>query len=198
MSKQPRAEETHRRILDAALDAFARQGYDATGVAEICQRAGVTKGGFYHHFHSKQDVFLELLERWLVGIDTQMTAARAGARTVPEALLIMTGMIQRIFQEAGGSLPLFLEFMTQAAHSPVFFQATAVPIRRYLALFADMMAAGAAEGSMRPVEPEIAGRVLVAFAMGLLVMGLVDPLSADWGEVAREGVQLFLAGLAPE
>jgi hypothetical protein len=53
MPQQRRGEETHNRILDAALEAFARYGYDATGVAEICRRADVTKGGFYHHFPSK-------------------------------------------------------------------------------------------------------------------------------------------------
>ena len=55
MATQSRGEETHNRILDAALEAFARKGYDDTSVAEICQLAGVTKGGFYHHFPSKSD-----------------------------------------------------------------------------------------------------------------------------------------------
>ena len=53
MATQPRGEETRTRILDAALEAFARDGYDDASVAEICRLAGVTKGGFYHHFPSK-------------------------------------------------------------------------------------------------------------------------------------------------
>jgi AcrR family transcriptional regulator len=56
-------------------------------VAEICRRADVTKGGFYHHFPSKQAVFLEMLERWLEGIDDGLAAARAGGQNVPEELL---------------------------------------------------------------------------------------------------------------
>jgi AcrR family transcriptional regulator len=195
MSKQPRAEETHQRILDAALDAFARKGYDATGVAEICERAGVTKGGFYHHFHTKQEVFLELLERWLKEIDVQMAAARNGGTGVPESLMIMTGMIERVFQVAGGRLPLFLEFLVQASHSPVFGQATAVPIRRYVGFFADMLTDGIVAGDLQPVDPDVVARVLLAFAMGLLTMGLVDPFGANWGEVARKGMQTLLAGL---
>jgi len=197
MSTQTRGEETRRRILDAAMDAFARNGYDATGVAEICDRAGVTKGGFYYHFKTKQAVFLELLERWLRQIDLQIAAARNAGTTVPESLLVMTGMVERIFEVAGDSLPMFLEFLTQAAHSPVFGQATAVPIRRYVGFFAEMVAQGTASGDLRQVEPGAAARVLIAFAMGLLVMGLVDPFGADWGEVAQEGMQLLLEGLKP-
>ena len=198
MSTQHRAEETHQRILDAALYAFARQGYDATGVAEICQRAGITKGGFYHHFRSKQEVFLELLERWLKEIDLQMEATRSAGTTVPEGLMTMTDMIDRVFQVAGGQLPLFLEFLTQAAHSPVFGQATAVPIRRYVGFFTEMVTDGIAEGALRPVDPHIVARVLLAFAMGLLTAGLLDPIGANWGDVARTGMRTFLAGLEPQ
>jgi AcrR family transcriptional regulator len=63
---QQRGEETRSHILDVAGELFAERGYDATSVAGICARAGVTKGAFYHHFKSKQAVFLELRDRWLV------------------------------------------------------------------------------------------------------------------------------------
>jgi AcrR family transcriptional regulator len=48
------------RILDAAVDLFAEQGYDGTSVAEVITRAGVAKGGFYHHFASKEDLLYEV------------------------------------------------------------------------------------------------------------------------------------------
>jgi AcrR family transcriptional regulator len=195
MSTQSRGEETRNRILDAALEAFARYGYDGTGVAEICRRAGVTKGGFYHHFPSKQAVFLEMLERWLEGIDAQLEAARAGGRTVPEELVRMTGMIRLVFQEAGGRLPIFLEFLTKAGHSPVVWQATVAPFRKYHRFFAQMVGDGIEEGSLRAIDPELASTVLVAFAVGVLTLGLLDPYRADWGQVAQGGMEMLLEGL---
>jgi AcrR family transcriptional regulator len=48
------------RILRAAVDLFAEQGYDGTSVAEVITRAGVAKGGFYHHFASKEDLLYEV------------------------------------------------------------------------------------------------------------------------------------------
>jgi AcrR family transcriptional regulator len=198
MTTQQRGEETRTRILDASLEAFARYGYDATGVAEICRRAGVTKGGFYYHFPSKQAVFLELLERWLVGIDAQLEESRLGATTVPEELVRMTAMVRHVFQEADGKLPLFLEFLTKAGRSPVVWQATVVPFRKYHAFFAQMFEAGMAEGSMRSVDPQVAARILISFAIGFLAQGLLDPHGADWGQVAQEGIQLLLDGLRAE
>lgn len=44
------------RVLDAAVELFAAQGYDATSVAQVTGRANVARGGFYHHFASKQDL----------------------------------------------------------------------------------------------------------------------------------------------
>jgi AcrR family transcriptional regulator len=195
---QRRGEETHSCILQAALACFARQGYDATGVAEICRCAGVSKGAFYYHFPSKQALFLELMDCWLVGLDAQLAAASAEADTVPEGLMQMAGMAGQVFQSASGQLPMFLEFWTQAAHDPAVWQATLEPYQRYRDLFTGMIEAGIAEGTLRPVDPDVAAPVVVSLAVGLVLQALLDPDGADWGQVAQEGVRLLLEGLAKD
>lgn len=47
-------------MLDAAVELFAQHGYDATTVAQVIERAGSTKGGFYHHFASKDALLYEV------------------------------------------------------------------------------------------------------------------------------------------
>ena len=44
------------RVIEAAVDLFAAQGYDATSVQQIVVAAGTTKGGFYHHFAAKEEL----------------------------------------------------------------------------------------------------------------------------------------------
>src|ERR1700743_3465397 len=44
------------RLLDAAMQMIREQGYSATTVDDICGAAGVTKGAFFHHFKSKEDL----------------------------------------------------------------------------------------------------------------------------------------------
>lgn len=198
MPVQSRSEETRNRILDAAAEAFARYGYDATGVAEICRRADITKGGFYHHFPSKQAVFLEMLERWLAGIDAQIAAFRADARPVADDLVRMTSMIRGVFQDASGKLPIFLEYLTQSAHSATVWQTTAEPLRKYQKYFAGMLAEGMEDGSLRRVDPDLAANTLFSFILGLVVLGLLDPHGADWGQVAQGGMRLLLQGLASD
>lgn len=66
-----RAEANREKILEAAGRLFRERGYDGIGVADIMKRAGLTHGGFYGHFPSKDDLAAEMTarvlgrERWL-------------------------------------------------------------------------------------------------------------------------------------
>jgi AcrR family transcriptional regulator len=67
--------ERRRRILDAALQAFAAHGYHATSMREIAAAAGITKPVLYLHFESKERLFVALLEE----ISGELTARSASA-----------------------------------------------------------------------------------------------------------------------
>ncbi|MCP3140173.1 TetR/AcrR family transcriptional regulator [Pyxidicoccus xibeiensis] len=54
---------THERILEAAGALFRRQGFSATSVEHVMRAAGLTVGGFYAHFNSKQALLVESLAR---------------------------------------------------------------------------------------------------------------------------------------
>ena len=82
-------EEVRRKqILDAALHAFAEDGYDKVSMARIATDAGLTKGGVYFHFSSKEELFSEMVEgevqrRW--GILAEVSAQ---TRELPAALAL--------------------------------------------------------------------------------------------------------------
>lgn len=189
---QQRSEETRTRILSAAVEQFSANGYEATSVSQVCRAAGVSKGAFYHHFPSKQAVFLELLEGWLALLDEQFKLVRSQSSDVPGALLTMTSMIGEIYRTAGGSLPMFLEFWNQAHHEPDIWNAVIAPYNRYQDYFASMIQEGIDEGSLRQVDPDSTARVLVALAVGLLLQGVLDPDGADWQRVSQAGFQMVL------
>lgn len=58
-----RKEATHDRIVATAARAIRRSGYDGTGVADIMKEAGLTHGGFYAHFDSREDMLAEAADR---------------------------------------------------------------------------------------------------------------------------------------
>ena len=58
-----RKEITHARIVETAARAIRRSGYDGTGVADIMKEAGLTHGGFYAHFASRDAMLAEAADR---------------------------------------------------------------------------------------------------------------------------------------
>jgi AcrR family transcriptional regulator len=77
--RERRKREVHDRILEAAVDLFEKQGFDATKVDEICELADVAQKTFYNHFPTKQNLFRELAE----GVVAEMHAVLEDARRQP-------------------------------------------------------------------------------------------------------------------
>jgi AcrR family transcriptional regulator len=60
---QQRTEATRRALLDAAKRIFARDGFEAARIEDIAGATGHTRGAFYAHFHSKEDLFFALFKQ---------------------------------------------------------------------------------------------------------------------------------------
>ena len=193
---QHRSEETRNHILETAIHLFSKTGYDATGVAEICQAAGVSKGAFYHHFPTKQSVFMEVLNSYLNGIETGFNLMRQEVQDVPQAILQMAALVGSLFQTADIHLPIFLEFWTQANHDPHIWETAIAPYRRYQSYFAEMIQEGIDQGSLQAVDAQLAARVLVSLALGMLMQSLFDPSVNDWQSEARQSMELLMQGIA--
>ncbi|WP_300063146.1 TetR/AcrR family transcriptional regulator [uncultured Roseobacter sp.] len=56
-------QKSHERIIDAAARLFREDGISATSVSDVMQAAGLTQGGFYRHFSSKEDLVATAFER---------------------------------------------------------------------------------------------------------------------------------------
>jgi len=61
---QPAPLPAKTRLLNAALHIVRQRGYAATTVDDICREAGVTKGSFFHHFKSKDELALAAIQYW--------------------------------------------------------------------------------------------------------------------------------------
>src|SRR3954470_12709491 len=56
--------ESKAKFLDAALQVIRAKGYTATRIEDVCEAAGLTKGSFFHHFKSKEDLAVEAAARF--------------------------------------------------------------------------------------------------------------------------------------
>lgn len=190
---QQRSEETRAKIMESAIKLFSNSGYNKASVDDICAEAGISKGAFYHHFKSKQELFLALLDGWLQAIDHAVEASKD--KTAPETFQQMTTAFPYIFETAGDGLPMFLEFWLQASRDKKIWDASIAPYRRYHKYFTSLIKKGVDEGSFVEVDPDLASRMIVSTAMGLLLQSLLDPKGANWEKVARDSTSMLVNGL---
>jgi AcrR family transcriptional regulator len=193
---QRRSEETRENILSSASELFGQNGYEATGVAEICQHAGISKGAFYHHFSSKQAVFQILLENWLSRLEDGFNFIQQKSSDVPDAILQMAETVAQVIKETDAPLALFLEFWTQANRDPEIWRITIAPYRRFQEYFASLIKKGMDEKSIRHMDPELGANVIVSLALGFLLQRIFDPNSMDWESDTSRSVALILDGMA--
>ncbi|MET0254702.1 MAG: TetR/AcrR family transcriptional regulator [Luteibacter sp.] len=73
-------EQTRQKIVEAAAERFRADGIDAVGVVSLMSDVGLTQGGFYNHFGSKEDLVRESVASAAAGAKERMAARVAGSR----------------------------------------------------------------------------------------------------------------------
>jgi len=195
---QSRSASTRQKILSTSYTLFSHQGYEATGVALICEKAEVSKGSFYHHFPSKKDVFFALVEGWVDNIQTQFAAVKEDQAPIPDQLMAMVPTMSSIFTEAD-QIPMFLEFWLQAMRDPEIAQRTIKPYYAFVSFFEKMFEKGIEEGSIDPgSDAHLSMRLVIAFSLGLIMQSMIDPGHEDWKKVSQYSLETVLKGLKKE
>lgn len=99
MSKAPtRKELSHARIVDVAARAIRRAGYRGVGVADIMKEAGLTHGGFYAHFDSRDALLVEAMQR--AGQDSLASLSEAMERRLRKGGTRFSALVESYLHDA--------------------------------------------------------------------------------------------------
>jgi AcrR family transcriptional regulator len=182
------------RIVEAAAGLFAEQGFDATSVQQIVDRAAVTKGAMYHYFRSKDDLLYEiyhgLIQEQLAGLDRILRRGLARPETLRAVIGDLVATTAAHLPEAA----VFGREMHKLATERMAELRAAR--RRYHEAFRDLVAQGQGSGEF--------GGAASAETVTLMVFGLVNQLP-QWyrpdgpvspHQLATEIADFVLAGLA--
>jgi AcrR family transcriptional regulator len=169
---------TRAFLLQVAAEVFAERGYAETTMAELISRSGLTKGAFYFHFASKEELALTVIDEkqqyWLEGVKA---AAPAGSSAISRLQAFGPALVA--MHRDDPSMFSVSRLMRDLSLIPGARELVRDHIRSWIALLADVIAEAQADGDFRQnIDPADAAAVLVAAADGLKDLGnLLDPPS---------------------
>ncbi len=191
------ARKTREKLLDTAIELVWQSNYDNVGVNEICARAGVTKGAFYHHFESKADLYVAASRHYWDALKKELDAIYSPSFTSLENLEnLIQFTISRQKEKVLASLAAVGECATSDVGGCPFFtcggqvgvgeekvrQASVEMaengLRYFVALVRGLKADGTLEGDPDPVQT---GRMLFQYMQGLHIYARVmnDPETVE-------------------
>ena len=157
------ASEARDRILDAAGQLFAEQGFGGATVDEIARRAGVNKAMLYYHIGDKAELFAAVVSAHVGRIRTLVAAAIAESDEPRKRL----GAIPRAFARAVREHPYLPQLMLReiTAGGPNMPDAAIRQIAEVMLMTKQVLDDGASRGVFRPVNPFAAHLMLVGAMM---------------------------------
>jgi AcrR family transcriptional regulator len=199
---EPRADARTQRLLDAALEVFARKGYRTARLDDVAEAAGVTKGAIYHHFDSKEALLLAVVEHYqALAFGRAEDALRDD--TAPASVRIRL-LVRKVFarRDDESSNPLLTLLIRGVAHEVprVHDRWLREGPARLWTLIARLVDEGKERGEFRPdADGEIGARILISGLMLQLMWqqhaNTVKQIAVDVDRLLDSSVDLFLAGL---
>jgi AcrR family transcriptional regulator len=191
-----RGSETRRRILEVAAEAFAERGYTGTSLSDVLKASGVTKGGFYFHFPSKEALALAALrhkqEQWTGAV---MAAMLRHPRGVDQLAAMVDALCDQHEQDPACRAISRLSCELGDEH-PELRPELRTQLTTWMDLVAALIRRGQDEGDIRPeVEPEVAAEVAVESFIGLETVAEVLTGRADLRRRAHDFRDLWFAAI---
>src|SRR3954470_3106424 len=137
------------KILDAALECFAYQGYSATRIRNIAERADVSEAALYRHYATKEAVAQELFSFHLQDFSSRLSPITAAARPARERLSEVIRLFLTVFREKPAAFRFVV--LTTPSFMPNVPAGTVYP----LDVIEQIIATGQAEGTIRPGQPNL-------------------------------------------
>jgi AcrR family transcriptional regulator len=189
-----------RAILATASRLFAEKGYSQTTTAEIAREAGVAEGTLYHHFGSKDGIFLtlfdETMEGFLSGIEEILAGGRTGRESLSALVRFHFGYVSRHGEQfliLLRDFPIHLTVEHLAAGSP-----QRVRIDRITELFSRVLARGKSDGTLHlPFPVRETAEMLRGTFYGTTRLKMLDLIQVPLPRLARMMEAYWLKALAP-
>ncbi|MFQ5399604.1 MAG: TetR family transcriptional regulator [Anaerolineae bacterium] len=196
MTRDTLREERRQQILAAATAVFARSGFHKASMNDIVKESGLSKGGLYWHFKSKDDIIAAVLEQFFNQEMALLNELAAADLSAVERLHLLTQGILNDLQSMSEFLPISLEFYALAARHEGTRKFMRSYYRQYGETLAWLVQQGIDAGEFRPIgSAQQTAASLIAQFEGVMLLWVLDPEAFDLSQQLEASVSLLLRGM---
>jgi len=195
-----RNSETERKIIQAALQLFVRNGYHGTSINDITQKVGLTKGALYAHFSGKGDLLLRIIDEFKSGFIGGMIETLQQCRGDALDRIHRVISFNSEFAVKNQDLCVFLTYLTTELNADVDFEPALKEVyREYQNVIGQVINQGMMQGVFKKeLDPEVSALTFMALHDGVLHQWALNRDHLDGEQYVRTFREIFLYGLVTE
>jgi AcrR family transcriptional regulator len=190
--------ESKTHILATALAVFAEKGFAKASMNDIVRASGLSKGGVYWHFKSKEELVTAIFDQFFVEQLALVDEVLAGEGTAVHKLHQLATLTSSGVEVLAAQFPSPLEFYALANHEHSLKTSLQTHFQSYREKIGALAAHGIAAGEFRSLHSntsENAAITIIALFEGLMLLWAISPESIDLSTQMETAVRLLLQGL---
>jgi AcrR family transcriptional regulator len=189
------AQDARRRIMEAGVRLFSRQGYYATSEKDLIDLAQVSMGEFYDYYSGKEDLLLDLAEE---GVRIFRMRVSEEIATVPDMLERIRIAIPVAFQIIVENREIYTLYLEESVLTDASYERKLAQIIASIAKDLKVtIIRGVKDGSIRRLHPDIAAYAIIGQLVRLANYWMEDPMKHNMEEITREAVEFVTRALRP-
>jgi len=174
--RRRKRQETRARLLEAATSVLARSGFERATLDEIVREAGFSKGAFYFHFESKDDLFWAMLEERISRQQEAFRRAVDYSKSMDENVRTILSAVFGLLGEDPLWGPLLMEFHAYAARNEKVRRRLGTVYEGWRQLTVDILSASLKAGRIRrDADLDLMATVLIATVEGSIIQSHLTP-----------------------
>jgi AcrR family transcriptional regulator len=173
-SRSKQVDASREEFLTAALAVFARKGFHNSSVDEIVAKAGRSKGGFYHHFQSKDQLYLELVDQMLEASTAKLVQGMQAGDSVRNILMSLVASFEPVMTNAE-RMRAMTDFQFQALRSPEIAAIMKHIHKKLLGALAGLFRSAVERGELRgEFDAETVADLMLSSGRGIVINSLIS------------------------
>ena len=187
-------DKSKNQILEAALHVFVKKGYAETRMDDIVESSGLSKGAIYHHYSSKKDLFLSLIDYWEVNSFPNFLDNDYSKLSASDKLRNVIIEIVNTYKNKKFVFLAELEFWSLANHDKDVRKKTKSLYNKLLSFFKNIVHDGIKSKEFKDINVEVAALSIMTSIQGVIWFSIFEETSVSAEEYLNDVIEFIIHG----